>query len=142
MLFRSTATNFLGVASSAKYADLAEIYSSDITYVPGTVVVLGGTKEITQSTQSYDTKIAGVISDKPAYLMNSAATGLPVALMGRVPCLVTGKINKGDRLVSSYKPGHAMKMNIEMYEPGSIIGKSLEDFEGESGVIEIMVGRT
>jgi hypothetical protein len=137
-----TATNFLGVASSAKYADLAEIYTSDYNYTAGTVVVLDGPAEITQSTHSHDTRIAGVISDKPAYLMNSEAKGLPVALMGRVPCQVTGTVTKGDRLVASYKPGHAMSMNPNLYEPGCIIGKALEDFTGESGTIEIMVGRT
>jgi len=137
-----TATNFLGVASSAKYADLAEIYTSDYDYTAGTVVVLDGPAEITQSTHSHDTRIAGVISDKPAYLMNSEAKGLPVALMGRVPCQVTGTVTKGDRLVASYKPGHAMSMNPNLYEPGCIIGKALEDFTGESGTIEIMVGRT
>ena len=85
---------------------------------------------------------SSVISDKPAYLMNSEAIGSPVALMGRVPCLVTGNITKGDRLVSSYKPGHAMKMNPDLYEPGCIIGKALENFTGESGTIEILIGKT
>jgi hypothetical protein len=137
-----TAPNFLGLASSAKYADLAEIYASDYNYTAGTVVVLDGPAEITQSMHSHDTRIAGVISDKPAYLMNSEATGLPVALMGRVPCQVTGNITKGDRLVASYKPGHAMRLNPDLYEPGCIIGKALGDFTGESGTIEILVGRT
>ena len=138
----ATATNFLGLASSAKYADLAEIYTSDHIYPSGTVVTLGGTKEITQSTTDHDTRIAGVISDKPAYLMNSESEGLPVALLGRVPCFVTGTIAKGDRLVSSSKPGHAQKLNSDLYEPGCIVGKALEDFSGESGQIEILVGRT
>jgi hypothetical protein len=137
-----TAPNFLGLASSAKYADLAEVYTSDSNYPAGTVVTLDGTAEITMSLHSHDTRIAGVISDKPAYLMNSEAIGSPVALMGRVPCLVTGNITKGDRLVSSYKPGHAMKMNPDLYEPGCIIGKALENFTGESGTIEILIGKT
>ena len=137
-----TAPNFIGLASSAKYADLAEVYTSDSNYPAGTVVTLDGTAEITMSLHSHDTRIAGVISDKPAYLMNSEAVGLPVALMGRVPCLVTGNITKGDRLVSSYKPGHATKMNPDLYEPGCIIGKALENFTGESGTIEILIGKT
>jgi hypothetical protein len=136
------ATTFNGTATTAQYADLAEIYTSDYNYTAGTVVVLDGPAEITQSMHSHDTRIAGVISDKPAYLMNSEATGLPVALMGRVPCQVTGNITKGDRLVASYKPGHAMRLNPDLYEPGCIIGKALGDFTGESGTIEILVGRT
>jgi hypothetical protein len=133
---------FNGTATTAQYADLAEIYLSDFSYAPGTVVVLAGDAEITQSTKAYDPRVAGVISDKPAYLMNSEAQGQAVALLGRVPCYVTGPITKGDRLVSSHKPGHAQKYNPDQYEPGSIIGKALQSFDGESGVIEILVGRT
>jgi hypothetical protein len=66
-------------ATSAQYADLAEIYASDNYYEPGTVVVFGGEKEITITTVSHDTRVAGVISTDPAYLMNSSHDGLPVA---------------------------------------------------------------
>jgi len=136
-----TANVFIGLATSAQYADLAENYQSDQAYAPGTVVVIGGSKEITQSTCAYDTKALGVISTAPAYRMNMAMEGSPVALTGRVPCFVTGPINKGDLLVSSDIPGHAQAMEPDRYRPGCVIGKSLQDFVGGNGMIEIMVGR-
>jgi hypothetical protein len=64
-----------------------------------------------------------------------------VGLQGRVPCKVTGKIRKGDRLVASDIAGYATVMDKTLYEPGCIIGKALEDFDGESGIIEVVVGR-
>ena len=77
---------------------------ADTDYEPGTVIVLGGAKEITTTTEKGDTKVIGVVSDKPAYLMNSDLTGefvTPVALTGRVPCKVIGKVQPGDILISS-----------------------------------------
>jgi hypothetical protein len=132
--------NIYGNAIRAKYADLAECYESDEDYAPGTVVIFGGEKEITISTQSHDDRIAGVVSTDPAYLMN-AEGGLPIALTGRVPCQVIGPISKGDKLVASGTPGYAMRLDKNLYEPGCIIGKSLEDFIGAEGIIEVVVGR-
>lgn len=129
-------------ATTAQYADLAEVYTSDKNYVPSTVLIFGGDKEVTISTISHDPRIAGVVSTNPAYLMNDAETGVPVALQGRVPCQVLGPVEKGDRLVASQWPGIAQKLNPELYEPGCVIGKALETFE-ESSVktIEVVVGR-
>lgn len=137
-----TATNFLGTASSAKYADLAENYLADAIYQPGTVVIFGGANEITVTNQSHDTRVAGVISTNPAYLMNSDCPGLPVAFTGRVPCAVNGTVRKGDVLVTSEILGVAEVLNSDLYSPGCVIGKSLED-KNDSGVamIEIVVGR-
>jgi hypothetical protein len=140
------ATNILTVTSTqAQYADLAESYSSDADYIPGTVVVFGGTEEITISTNSSDPRIAGVVSTEPAHLMNAFQLGqyvLNVALVGRVPCRVVGTIHKGDRLVASDIPGVATKLDPELYQPGSIIGKSLQDFDSQiPDIIEIAVGR-
>ena len=84
-----------GTATSAYYADLAEIYISDQDYPPGTVVRVGGIKEITAITTS-DCYVLGAISTHPAYLMNNSVEGLPVALTGRVPMLVAGPVKKGD----------------------------------------------
>lgn len=137
-----TATNFLGVASSAKYADLAEVYESDNNYEPGTVVVFGGNKEITVTDNSHDTRVAGVISTNPAYLMNSEATGLPVAFTGRVPCFVKGPVEKGELLVSSSVPGVAQALEKEKYQPGSVFGKSLSNLDtNDVKLIEVVVGR-
>ena len=129
-------------ATTAQYADLAEIYIADLNYPPGTVVVFGGTKEITVTSTAHDTRVAGVISTNPAYLMNSEVQGLPVALTGRVPCLVQGPINKGEVLVTGLKPGTAQKINPARFQPGCVIGKSIENIPNdELKLIEIVVGR-
>jgi hypothetical protein len=133
---------FYGVSTQARYADLAEIYSSDADYAPGTVVVFGGAHEVTISTNSHDTAVAGVVSTNPAYLMNSAATGVAVALTGRVPCRVQGPVNKGSVLVTGAIPGVAQALIYAHYQPGSVLGKSLEAIPDTSvQTIEIVVGR-
>jgi len=128
-------------ATSAQYADLAEVYESDAEYDVGTVVVFGGSKEITQSIIGNDTSVAGVISENPAYLMNSDATGLPVALIGKVKCKVAGHINKGDML-STHSSLNGVAKKAHDPAPGTIIGKALEDYDStEIGMINIVVGR-
>lgn len=135
------ATTFQGVATSAQYADMAEIYSADADYEPGTVVKIGGEAEITMTTDHADTEVFGVISTDPAYLMNSAAEGLPVALSGRVPVKVIGKIKKGQRLVSSDVPGIAWACMEDEYDARAIVGRSLENKEdGGEGIIEAVIG--
>jgi hypothetical protein len=138
--------NIWGLASSAQYADLAEKYLADENYSPGTVVIFGGSSEITITTQSHDSRVAGVISTEPAYLMNDNATQgnlwLPVALTGRVPCRVQGPVKKGDVLVASNTAGVAEKIDKTLYEPGCVIGKSLENHaENTIKTIEVVVGR-
>jgi len=129
-------------ASSAQYADLAEIYTSDQQYLGGTVVVFDGEAEVTQSHSPHDTRIAGVVSTNPAYLMNHDAVGVPVALQGRVPCRVLGPVSKGDRVVSSHIPGVAQALDPLHYQPGCIIGKALQAIDSaEISVIEVVVGR-
>lgn len=128
------------IASSAKWADLAENYQADAAYEPGTVLEFGGEKEVTAATLETK-KIAGVVSTQPAYLMNDGLKGdmvIALALMGRVPCKVTGKINKGDLLVSA---GNGLAKSSDDPKLGAVIGKSLENFEGDQGLIEIVVGR-
>jgi hypothetical protein len=128
-------------ATSAQYADLAEIYESDATYQVGTVVIFGGEKEITISKEGNDIRVAGVISENPAYLMNSGATGLPVALMGKVKCKVVGHINKGDML-SSHPTHNGVAKKTHDPQVGEVIGKALEDYDSEDiGTINIVVGR-
>jgi hypothetical protein len=88
-----------GKASSAQYADLAEKYLADREYEVGTVVMIGGEKEITAATVG--ARALGVISANPAYMMNSELEGgTYVALKGRVPVKITGSVNKGDRLMA------------------------------------------
>jgi len=135
------ASYFNGTATQAQYADLAEIYSADEEYEPGTVVKIGGEKEITQTTNHADTEVFGVISTDPAYLMNSEAEGLPVALTGRVPVKVIGKIKKGERLVSSDEPGYAWALGSDEYDTRAIIGRALTDKQdGGLGIIEAVIG--
>ena len=137
---------FRGIASSAEYADLAERYHADEVYEPGTVVTLGGDNEITQTTTSTDPNVFGVISTAPGFEMNSAAgsdeTHPFVALAGRLPCKVVGKISKGDRLVSSSTPGNAMSAWLtDNLDYRYIIGRALEDKTDDGqGLIEIVVG--
>ena len=132
-------------ATSAVYADLAEMYAADSNYMPGTVVEFGGQNEITASSTDHSILVAGIISTNPSYLMNSAQAGehaLPVALTGRAPCCVVGKIRRGDRLTTSNIAGVATALDITKYQPGCIIGKALEDYDSDKiGIIEIAVGR-
>lgn len=137
-----TASYFVGTATQAQYADLAEIYEADADYEPGTVVKIGGEKEITQTESHADTDVFGVISTNPAYLMNSEAEGLAVALTGRVPVKVLGKIKKGDRLISSDEPGYAWAYtDSDSYDTRAVIGRSLQDKEdGGLGIVEVVIG--
>jgi len=142
----STVSGTWTLASGAKwqatYADLAEYYTSDQEYEPGTVLVFGGNAETTMTTTFGDSRVAGVVTTNPAYTMNAELGGLRVciALQGRVPCKVVGKIRKGDLLTTSAIPGHAAKaVNPQV---GTLIGKALEDKDyDQAGIIQVAVGR-
>ena len=126
----------------ATYADLAEYYEGDQDYEPGTVLVFGGDKEVTTTNLINDTRSAGVVSTDPAYVMNHEQKGIKVclALAGRVPCKVIGRVKKGDMLTTSATPGYAVKALTPTL--GAVIGKALEDKDyGEAGVIQVAVGR-
>jgi hypothetical protein len=131
-------------ATSAQYADLAEMYIADAVYPPGTVLIFGGTHEVTASSISHDPRTAGVVSTNPSYLMNSGLAGpntAAVALTGRVPCWVQGPVAKGDRLVN-IDTGVAGRLDTDKYEVGCVIGKSLEAIKDSSlHLIEIAIGR-
>jgi len=128
---------------NANYADVAERFAADEVYAAGTVVELGGSAEITRSVEELSEKVFGVISTRAAYIMNSAAgtdsTHPPIAMTGRVPVRVIGKINKGDRLVAAGNglaraalPGEATAFNV--------IGRALDNKQGtEEGSIEAIV---
>ena len=128
-----------GSRLNATYADLAEYYEADKLYEAGTVLEFGGQKEVTLA-EALTPRVAGVVSTNPAYVMNSTCEGehiVAIALQGRVPCKVRGPIRKGDMLVSA-GGGFARPSTIPLM--GTVIGKSLENFEGE-GIIEVAVGR-
>ena len=129
-----------GSQLNATYADLAEYYEADQAYEPGTVLAFGGDKEVTLADDG-TTKVAGIVSTNPAYVMNSACKGehtVALALQGRVPCKVRGNIKKGDMLISA---GYGFARPSASPLLGTVIGKSLENFEGIEGVIEVAVGR-
>ena len=133
-------TGFLK-ATTAQYADLAELYSADATYAPGTVLDFGGTNEVTISSVSSSTRVAGVVSTNPAHLMNSVLESehkVAVALTGRVPTSVVGTVRKGDMMVTA---GNGYAQASAAPAMGTVIGKALENFDGVSGTIEIVVGR-
>jgi len=130
------------IASSARYADLAERYASDAEYEVGTVLIIGGDKEVTTTDQRANTAVAGIVSKNPAYMMNSDAgtdeTHPYIALKGRVPCQVVGRVNKGDLLVTSAYPGYAAPW-IHGDSPNAVIGKALGTQSQGFGVIEVLV---
>ena len=135
-------TNLLSTtATAAQYADLAEKYSSDKAYEPGTIVMFGGDAEVTIASER-TRAVAGIVSTNPAYLMNSHMEGLTVdvALQGRVFCKVQGRINKGDMIVNGGTGGIGIADNNPQL--GMVVGKALQDYNSpEVGTIEVVVGR-
>ena len=137
------ANTFSGTSTTALYADVAERFSADAAYEPGTVVELGGSKEITRSTTELSDSVFGVISTRAAYLMNSGAgsdsTHPPVAMTGRVPVQCTGVIRKGDRLVSAGN-GFARSATSGEATAFNTIGRALVDkLDSGVGTVEAIV---
>lgn len=133
-----------GISMEAEFADVAEIYVGDASYEPGTVVSLGGSAEVTQTTSFADQNVFGIVSTRPAYLMNARRkrdkNALPVAVAGRIPVKVKGEVKRGDRLVASDIPGVAQAAPVDA-PAWSIVGRSLESFNGEGiGKVEATVG--
>jgi hypothetical protein len=130
-------------ATTALYADVAERFAADDVYAAGTVVCIGGSREITAVNEDASENVLGVISSQAAFLMNGGAgeddTHPPVAVTGRVPVRVRGTVCKGDRLVSaghglarSALPGEATAFNT--------IGRSLVDkTSDDEGTVEAIV---
>jgi hypothetical protein len=130
-------------ATTALYADVAERFASDIMYEPGTVVELGGSAEITSVTEELSDRVFGVISTRPAFTMNGGAgddiTHPPVAMTGRVPVRVIGKVRKGDRLVSA-GDGTARAAAAHEVTAFNTIGRALVDkLTDDVGMIEAIV---
>ena len=135
---------FTGKATQAQYADLAEMYAGDKDYEVGTVVIVGGTYEVTECNEYASSQIAGVVSDKPAYLMNKdidAEHPVCVGFVGRVPVKVVGHIAKGDLLTSSEIKGYATKFSGD-YQPGCIIGLALNNKEDGRDTVEVLLKRS
>ena len=130
-------------ATSAEYADLAERFEADAAYPAGTVVMLGGEKEITAAMEDATDDVFGVISTRAAFTMNGAAgtddTHPPVAMTGRVPVRAVGRIRKGDRLISAGN-GLARAARRDEWTAYNVIGRALRDKTTEDeGTIEAIV---
>jgi len=132
-----------GSRLNATYADLAERYAADAVYLPGTVVELGGTHEITAVKHDLSDRVFGVISNTAAYLMNAEAgsdeTHPPVAISGRLSVNVIGHVTKGQRLVSA---GDGLARGGQPHELTAFntIGRALEDKHSDGkGVIQAVV---
>ena len=127
-------------ATTAAYADLAEKYTADADYEPGTVVMFGGSSELTQCNHDMCSAVAGIISTQPAHLMNAELEHKHIAvlaLLGRVPCQVQGPVKAGDLLVSA---GNGRARSETAPAPATIIGKAVQSFAGDIGVVEVAVG--
>ena len=130
-------------ATSAEYADVAERFAADETYVPGTIVEIGGIAEITRAVDELSENVFGVVSTRPAFTMNGAAgddlTHPAIAMTGRVPVLCTGIVHKGDRLVCAGW-GIARSASKEELTPFNVIGRSLTDkLTDGDGTVEAIV---
>ena len=147
----ASAMKFHGTATHAQYADVAELYTADQQFEAGTLIMLsdgGGAEEVTQTLHQKDPKILGVVTTDPALLMNAKLNAgskfaVGVALLGRVPCKVVGKVDKGDRICSSDTKGHGMSadINVDEYTWKHVIGRALESKSSEdAGTIEVIVG--
>lgn len=137
----ATFNTIFAQATTALYADLAEKYLADAEYTPGTVVHFGGEKEVSICNVDMCSRVAGVVSTQPGYVMNEGLSGehvVTLALTGRVPTKVYGPIHKGDLMVSA-GDGHARAESLP--QVGTVIGKALENFDGQAGVIEVVVGK-
>lgn len=136
---------FHGTSTMADYADMAERYEADKLMMPGTVVSLGGAKEITTTSKRGDVNVFGIISKNPGLMLNAGAgddsTHPYVALSGRVHVFVHGKVNKGDRLISSSIPGTAeaiSEQDLDSFNSHQIIGRALED-KNTNGLGQVLV---
>jgi hypothetical protein len=131
-------------STSAQYADLAERYSADMQLSVGDVVILGGTQEITLCTKELDDAVFGVVSDKPAYLMNADAGNNDshpmIALKGRVSVKVAGTGQAGDRIVSAGN-GEARVAGLEECTAFNTLGRLIQDkYSVQTELHECVIG--
>jgi hypothetical protein len=136
---------------AAKYQDVAEWVPSSEQLSAGTVVVLDSTKsnQVISSSQAYDTRVAGVISEQPGIALGESGDGkVLVATAGRVRVKVDASrapIHIGDLLVTSDVAGVAMKSEavnlggVQLHRPGTLIGKALEPLAKGTGTILVLL---
>jgi hypothetical protein len=150
----STGTGFFDGGTQTTGADFAESVSvagPRSKYEPGDVLMIDADsdRQVTLAHSRYSTLVAGIYSTKPGVLATlhtsedpRIAEEVPVAIVGIVPCKVTnenGPIHRGDLLVTSSTPGHAMRGSDASIRSGTVIGKALQNFSGVKGKIEVLV---
>lgn len=134
------ATFFNGTATKAKYADLAEKYVTDQHYIPGTLISIGGEKEVTATTSKTAYSIIGCLSTNPGFIMNNELIdGTAVGLTGRLPVRVIGKCRKGDLLGLSNVPGVATKQKLFNRLPMRFIALEDKNTDDESLVMVVVL---
>ena len=127
-------------------ADFAEMEPADDPVEPADVLIIGADGKLKRSDAARDSRVAGIYSTKPGFVGGSGADvddggKIPVAVVGIVPVKVVnenGPIDPGNLLVSSSIPGHAMKADANP-ALGTIVGKALAHFDGDDGVISMLV---
>lgn len=135
--------------------DMAELFEANKEVEPAEVLCIAEDGKLQRSDKVYDTRVAGIVSEAPAILFEGSqlqiapqpftfkrGKRLPLALAGRVSCNATtenGPINSGDLLVTSSKPGYAMRADPDKLRPGMILGKALEPLEEGEGKIVVLV---
>ncbi len=131
--------NILGPADIAEDIECLDCESGDVV-----VIDHEHDRQVKKSTQAYDSAVAGVISEKPSLYIgkNESKNVKPLALVGQVKCKVTsenGSIKRGSLLVTSSKPGYAMRADLDKIKPGMLIGKALESLEEAEGKVSILI---
>jgi hypothetical protein len=134
-----------GRATTAQYADLAERYAADMLLEAGDVVILGGSKEVTKSTEELDSRVFGVVSESPAFLMNNDAGNNDshpmIALKGRVRVKVEGIGKAGDRIVSSSTAGIARVADLSECTAFNVLGRLIQDkYNTQTELTECAIG--
>lgn len=138
------------------FYDVAELFDTSESVEPGDVLAITADKKLKKSNGAYDTSVAGIVSEAPAIIFEGSQAQImpkpfkftsgkkpPVALVGRVLCKVTtsngGSIKAGDLLVTSSKPGYAMKGDPKKIQIGTVLGKAMEPLEKGEGKITVLV---
>jgi len=136
----------------ADFAESVAVGGQRSLYEPGDVLEIdqSANRHLTLSHHAYATLVAGIYSTKPGVLATEhnmddpaiASSEVPLAVVGIVPCKVStenGTIARGDLLVTSSRPGYAMKGTNRRRMLGAVVGKALEPLEKGSGVIQVLV---
>lgn len=134
----------------ADFAESVAVAKAPRVYEPGDLLVVdaNANRQLAIASEPYSTLVAGIYSTKPGVLATphkmdeTAANEIPLAIVGIVPCKVSaenGSIQRGDLLVTSSTPGHAMKGTDRARMLGAVVGKALEPLSKGEGVIQVLV---